>query len=143
MPTPRQSALLQFHCDTASLLTGRNEVFWILDLEDPVAHTIARVIQGKTTGTDEATSKADVDTARDNIRATDCVPAMTSTTSLEQAQTTFFQGWGIEKKLPPGRYFALVSDGKLLIAAMPDFTATPIKNTTQTQNPNQNYHGRN
>ena len=109
--TPRQSALLKYHLDTARLLTSdREPVFWVLDLEDSEGFAMAC---GLGNG-----DKARVRDARDSIRSTDCIPAQTAITSLESANRCFQFGWNIPPLAAGKKYMAVVSDGSLTVAAI-------------------------
>jgi hypothetical protein len=116
--TPRQELLFDHHKDTARLMCGKGDVFWVLDLEDPEAFLIAVAM-------DPAEDKHHVADSRDSILATGCIPSQTALTPYPLACAMIANGWDQPPPPPEGRYMAIVSDGRLLVATVKPLTNSP------------------
>ena len=104
----RQSALLNYHRDLAAFsVTKENPVFVILDLDDSLAFKIACTLQPNC---------AD---ARDSIKDTNALPAMTILISIETANKMLEEEWPNVKRLttiPRGMVaMMLISSGRCLM----------------------------
>jgi hypothetical protein len=111
--TPRQTALLNYHRDVASIGTSaKTPVFVILDLEDRAGFEIASQFQPNC---------AD---RRDAIRSTGSIPAFTLALSVADANRFIAHGWPQMKRIsnPPPEGMVpvlLVSEGRCLSILLP------------------------
>jgi hypothetical protein len=88
--TPRQTALLNYHRDVASIGTSaKTPVFVILDLEDSVGFKIASMFQPNCAE------------KRDAIKDTRAYPAFTLALPTSAASAMLAHGWPNAKKIGP------------------------------------------
>ena len=95
-------------------MCGENDTLWVLDLEDSHGFAIAVACES-----DQTQAVARITDARDSILSTNCLPAQTMLTPAPLTNALIAHGW----KMPPlperGRYLAVVSDGRCLVAKLP------------------------
>jgi hypothetical protein len=110
--TPRQTALLNYHRDVASIGTSaKAPVFVILDLEDSVGFKIASMFQPNCAE------------KRDAIKDTGAYPAFTLALPVKDANAMLAHGWPNAKKIgaiPEGMLpVILVSEERCLTVLIP------------------------
>jgi hypothetical protein len=110
--TPRQTALLNYHRDVASIGTSaKAPVFVILDLEDSVGFKIASMFQPNCAE------------KRDAIKDTRAYPAFTLALPVKDANAMLANGWPNAKKIGavPANMIPvmLISEERCLVVLVP------------------------
>jgi len=127
--TQRQAALLDNHKDTAQLMCSLGDFFWVLDLEDTEGFKIAVAMEP-----DDARGEVRVAERRNSVTPNH-IPAQTAVTPYALGCEMLAHGWSCTPPPPDGRYVAVVSDGRILIAAV-----KPLNPLESQPNPHHLWH---
>lgn len=113
----QQANLLENHHDLAQFAcTGENDVFWVLDLTDPLAFRLAEAHE----------TPENLVATRDKELSANRIPALTLATPIEtlNAYRTMVMGNDPVPHPPAGMlYIVVCTEGRIITAAIPKMTA--------------------